>query len=75
MNRPFHSFKLIGDPNSVYKKVFMDGQELKGVVGANLRWRVDEVPTIWIKMITTDIEIEDYNGEVYEDKSNGRRDE
>ena len=66
MNRPFHSFKLVGDPNSVCKKVFMDGHELKGVIGATLKWRVDEIPVIQLEMVSPNIEAEDYDGIVEE---------
>ena len=72
MSKPFHSFKLFGNPNSIYKKILMDGQELKGVIGASLKWRVDEPPVIQLEMISTDIEAEDYNGLIMEeDDANG----
>lgn len=65
--KAFHSFKLVGDPNSIDKKILMDGQELKGVIGASLKWRVDEMPVIQLEMISTDIEAEDYNGLIMEE--------
>ena len=67
MSKPFHSFKLFGNPNSIYKKILMDGQELKGVIGASLKWRVDEPPVIQLEMISTDIEAEDYSGLLMEE--------
>ena len=70
MSKPFHSFKLEGEPGSIYKKVFMDGEELKVVVGATLKWRVDEIPVIQLEMISPNIEAEDYDGIVEEVQSN-----
>lgn len=64
MRKPLHSFKLTGDENSIYKKIYMDGQELKGVRRATFCFGIDEVPTAFIEFMATNIEIDDPNVEI-----------
>lgn len=64
MCKPFHSFKLTGDENSIYKKIYMDGQELNGVRRATFCFGIDEVPTAFIEFMATNIEIDDPNVEI-----------
>lgn len=78
MIKPFHSFKLEGEPGSIYKKILIDGYELKGVIGATLKWHVDEIPVIQLEMVSPNIEAEDYDGiieevQLNEDKENSDR--
>ena len=70
--KAFHSFKFVGDPSSVNKHIYMDGQELKGVVSATLIWEVDSVPRVFLEMISTDVEADEPLAAVlqYEEEKN-----
>lgn len=57
----FHSFKIIGDPKSIYKKILLDGKEMKGVRSAAVMYEVDNIPRVFLEMQTTDLEIDEPN--------------
>ena len=58
-DKVFHSFKIIGDPNSIYKKILLDGKEMKGVRSASIIYRVDEIPVVYLGIMATDIEVDE----------------
>lgn len=55
----FHSIKIIGDPNSIEKKILLDGQELRGVKSASVLYEVDNMPRVFLEFMTTDIEVDE----------------
>ena len=61
MQKPFHNFKITGEPNSTYRKVFLDGQELVGVRSCYIGYEVDNIPRAFIEIQTPNIEVEDYD--------------
>lgn len=53
----FHKFRIETDENQpIYKKVFMDGQELKGVTSCDIRIRTDEIPVVTLEIVTDRID-------------------
>lgn len=55
----FHKFRIETDENQpIYKKVFMDGQELKGVTSCDIRIRTDEIPVVELEIATNNIEVD-----------------
>lgn len=53
----FHKFRIETDENQpIYKKVFMDGQELKGVMSCDIRIRTDEIPVVALEIVTDRID-------------------
>ena len=50
------SFKITSEQDGHYKHVFMDGKELPGVAAADVRLRVDELPTVSLVFNSLDIE-------------------
>lgn len=59
--KPFHSIWLTGNSTNIYKKIYLDGQELKGVRSCIFCYDVDEVPRVFLEIQTPDIEVEDFN--------------
>ena len=55
----FHSFRLCGNPYSIYKQVFIDGIELKGVKSATVCYEAGQVPRVFLEMISTDVEVDE----------------
>ena len=62
MSKPFHSIKIIGEPNSIHKKVILDGKELKRVRRAYVQFAVDEIPCVYLEIQTLDVEVDEQNG-------------
>lgn len=59
IRKMFHHVRITGEPNSIHKRILIDGMELKGVVSATAIWAVDEVPRVFLEMMTTDLEYDD----------------
>lgn len=55
----FHSIRLCGEPDSIYKKVLIDGTELKGVKSATVCYEAGQVPRVFLEMISTDVEVDE----------------
>lgn len=54
----FHSFLISGDKDGILKSVFIDGQEMKGVVSATVCVNPKEIPTVYLEMISTDVKVD-----------------
>jgi len=55
----FHSIKITGKHGSIEKKIMIDGMELKGVKSATVVWEVNEMPRVFLDIMTTDIEVDE----------------
>lgn len=55
----FHAVKITGEPGSIYKKVMIDGMEMKGIQSVTAVWSVDEMPRVFLEMVTTDLKIDE----------------
>lgn len=61
---PFHSFRIVGEPDSIYKKVFIDGEELEHVRSVTVRYSPLEIPTVLLELNTLDLTIEEPDAEI-----------
>lgn len=52
----FDTFKLTSEPDGT-KRVYMNGEELKHVVAADVRLRVDELPLVTLQFSSPFIEL------------------
>ena len=59
IRKVFHQVRITGEPNSIHKRILIDGMELKGVVSATAIWAVNEAPRVFLEMVTTDLEYDD----------------
>lgn len=62
MSKPFHSIKIFGEPNSIYKKVILDGKELKGVRRVCVQFAVDEIPSVYLEIQALNVAVDEQNG-------------
>ena len=54
--KSLHEFRIETDETGVYKKIFIDGVEQKGVTACDVRLRIDEIPSIKLEYNFTSIE-------------------
>lgn len=54
----FHKFKFKTESTGKPIYVYMDGEELKGLTQAKVDWGVDQIPSVKLTFITTEIEID-----------------
>ena len=66
MNKPktFHSFEFIGTVSGITKRILMDGQELHGVMSATICYVPNEVPRVFLEMVSDDVHIDEPKAEV-----------
>lgn len=43
-----------------FRKIYLDDTEILGVVAADFRWRPDEIPTLKLEILATDVEVDDF---------------
>ena len=56
MKRKLHSVKIVTKNGST--NVYLDGEEVKGCFQAEVKWAVNELPTVDLCLIATDIEVD-----------------
>lgn len=56
MSKAFHDFKITTEDTGTVKHVFIDGMEQKGLVACDIRLRPDEIPTIRLEYVFTNLE-------------------
>lgn len=62
--RAFSSVRIVGDADGIGKHVFIDGEEVSGVVSATVCYMVDHIPRVFLELNTTDVEVDDPEIEV-----------
>lgn len=66
MKKPkiFHSFEFSGTVSGVTKRILMDGQELHGVMSATICYVPNEVPRVFLEMLSDDVHIDEPKVEI-----------
>jgi len=54
--RAYHNFRIESDESGAVKRIFIDDVEQKGVTACDIRLRVDEVPSVKLQYVFTNIE-------------------
>jgi len=54
--RAYHNFRIESDESGAVKRIFIDDVEQKGVTACDIRLRVDEVPSVKLQYVFTNID-------------------
>ena len=57
MSGIFHNFSVESIKDTIYKKITMDGEELKGVDGVTIRMEVNSLSTVSIEFRTDAVSV------------------
>ena len=57
MKPGIHSFKIVGSAGSILRHIFMDDEEVTGVIAATVKYEVDHVPVVTLVFPATSVEI------------------
>ena len=63
VNNIFHSIRIVKEPGSQARHVYVDGKEMK-VQHAFVSYEPVNIPKVWLCLLSDDVEIEEQEAEV-----------
>lgn len=63
-NNLFHSVRIVKEPGSQARHVYVDGKEMK-VQHASVTYEPMTMPKVWLCLLSDDVEIEEQEAEVH----------
>ena len=70
VSQQYHSFKIVGDEESQYVHVFMDGEEVKGVKALAVLLDEEGLPVVSMAMYPGELEVDLKEIKLLEEKAN-----
>lgn len=69
MSKQLHKVRIVGEPGSIFKHIFVDDYEIPNVVSATVCYAVNTVPRVFLEMAVLDVETDEQKATVTEYKN------
>lgn len=68
-----HSFRIEGNPDTPYKKVYVDGKEIDNVRSATICYEVDAIPVVFLELNVPHISVDEPEAAVIYTDGEGKK--